>query len=408
TIREFQKRNPLNTLYLAPTGIAAQNIGAVTIHSCFKFPLNVINMEMLVNAALEERTLFQNTEAVLIEEISMVRVEIIEAIEKVLRRCGDPQLAFGGKKIIVSGDYKQLPPVQADHWIKMQLDLKYGGEYAFMAPVWQKAKFKTIRLTRIQRQQDAKFQGILNIIREGDITNCAAALNEINQRCYYPGRQIGNDNTVFLCCRNLDVRNMNGIEVAANFFNAIYSQGIIKGQLPDDLPVPEDLYLYLGQKVMLAKNEYREDGTGFRNGNMGVIVELDERNDLYIRVRLFDGSYRTIFKAEWFNFAYRLGPYQNGRRKVEKEVIGVYTQFPIIPAGALSIHRSQGKSLDAVHIVPGLGGFFTAWQLYVAMSRCKFLETLTVDKLLTPDDLIIDKRVVDFYDSLNVDDSYIS
>ncbi|MDD5596706.1 MAG: DEAD/DEAH box helicase [Victivallaceae bacterium] len=400
TINEFKHRNKKELMCLAPTGMCAMNIEGATIHSAFSFPINTINMDILVNAALENKSLFERVDTLLIDEISMVRVEIFEAIEQVLRKCGDPSLPFGGKKIIVCGDFKQLPPIVAEPWIGKQLTERYGGEYAFHAPAWKKAKFKNIILKEIHRQRDKQFLDVLNAIRSGEQDLMYDAISIINKNCYRPNVPI-NSNTSFLCCTRASVKEINEKSTMHLGTGRAY-YGKVNGKFPDDLPVEPEIVLHAGQQVMLAKNEYREDGKGFVNGDMGIILEIDPVAGLFVTVQLADGRILDVPMSTWLNHSYRLGRQIGVRKHVDKMVIGSYKQIPMIPSGALSIHRSQGKTLDRVHIVPGPNGFFTPWHFYVAASRCRSMENLSIERYITPADFMVDQRVIKFYNNLEV------
>ena len=403
-IHEFQNRNIKRTLYLAPTGMAAQTINGVTIHSCFGFIPGILNINTLVQSAMKNKQLFQNVEVILLDEISMVRAEIFEAMNQVMRQCGDPLLPFGGKQIIVCGDFMQLPPVVSCTWHYYQLRRLFHGIYAFNAPAWESANFKIAYLSRNFRQRDFKFQQILQCIRYCVYPDLNKVISELNTNNYTADitDKLCDDKTIFLCSNQQDVKNINQ-QYRQLYSNAasITSIGRITGSYSEELPVNHTTHLFVGQQVMFVKNEYHNGKVLFTNGEIGIITGVDSNNGNYVAVRTKTGIDKIVYKSTWESCRYRTGQDENGNPTLNKEIIGTYTQFPLISAKAISVHRSQGKSLDNVCIVPGEHGFFNAWQFYVALSRCRALDKVSINRSISNADIQVDEKVIEFYSQVD-------
>lgn len=370
------------------TGIAALNVGGQTLNSLFRLPTDLIqpdNVHLNGNVA----TLLRNIDTVVIDEISMVRVDMMEAIDILLRqaRCND--LPFGGVQIVMFGDVYQLPPVVADQGLSEYFAHNYRGPYFFNAPVWADAKLNIFELTHNFRQKDdEEFRGILNAIRTNDAGE--DVLNSLNSRCF---NTVPTENVITVAPRNDTVNQINAerlVELKTPLFEY---KAEISGNLERSyFPTEEYLRLKQGAQIMLLKNDPEKRWV---NGTVGIVEDL---SPIEIKVKINGEIIYSIPKATWQKIEYY---YDQETRTVEQRVLSSFTQFPLRLAWAFTIHKSQGKTYNSV-VVNMEGGAFAHGQTYVALSRCVSLNGLYLSHPIRKEDIIVDPLVISFMDRVNV------
>ena len=409
-IKEFQRRNKKNLVCLAPTGLAAQNIGGATIHRFFGFP-NSITQPL----DIKRKLLLDSTEVILIDEVSMLSSYYLEALVAVLRKNSlryNNNLDFAGKQMIFVGDFCQLPPVIDNEKLYDYIMENYGGPYTFFAPEWRIADIKPIILKQVHRQTDPNFLSFLNNLRTVSLGAYAAVLPDllrkqlefVNRNCV---RQPDSDDAFTICTTKklADQRNrtmIDNLHSKEYFFNAR-----VKGIFPyADYPIDFALKLKEGMRVMLAANKYNDGGElEYNNGSFGVITACNGDNSDVVRVLLDDGREVDVIPHDWENLEYERSRDENGKEIITPTPIGTFTQMPILPGYAISIHKSQGKTFDKVHIMLD-GGCFASGQLYTALSRCRTLDGITLSSRIRSDDIFIDEIVVSYYKYLEAQIQY--
>lgn len=380
-LQYFRKQTRKNVVVLAPTGVAAVNVGGKTIHSFFKLPPRLIQKEDI--RPTRNRELIKKIDTVLIDEISMVRSDLMDGVDLALRTNRSRfDLAFGGVQMIFIGDLYQLPPV-VDSDMKEVFDMLYPTPYFFSSNVFKKTDLQYIELEHIHRQSDPEFISILNSFRDKKMDASKLAL--LNKRLIAVNSS-GKDNYITLTTTN------NG----ANFINETQLERLpgrehnyeadIFGQF-DESSYPAEVCLKLkqGAQVMLIKN----DPNGYWvNGTIGVVESLSNSS---IRVSTKNGTY-DIPREKWEKIEYR---FDHEKQKIEAHVIGSFQQYPIKLAWAITIHKSQGKTFDNV-IIDFERGAFAHGQAYVALSRCKTLEGIILKRPVSHSDIIFDERIYQF------------
>ena len=387
-LKQFREQTKKNVILLAPTGIAAFNLGGQTIHSFFQFPPRIITPKVISKIHTNSR-IYKVVDTIVIDEVSMVRADLLDGIDIFMRRYGrDRNQPFGGAQIILAGDPYQLPPVvtSAEEPIISKF---YKTPYFFSAKIYNRANFQPLELTEIHRQHDEKFIKLLNLIRHGKVG--AQNLKPINDNLtefYYTnpehqGVTLSTTNKVADTINQTYLLKLSGPEYKF--------QAEIIGKFPEnkDVTVPRNLLLRKGAHVMILKNTGK-----FKNGDTGIVTRLDQKN---IIIKLdSNGEEFVVLREKWENIRYRVAPHSND---IKVEVIGKLRQFPLRLAWAITVHKSQGMTFDRVNIdfsrSPFVGG-----QTYVALSRCRTIEGITVTKKLYPNDIFVDNRVVDFMRNL--------
>lgn len=385
-LREFRNRNQKSTLYVAPTGIAAVNIEGQTIHSCFQIkPGMMSDLEPL--SSKRRYRILKNTEVIVIDEISMVRSDLLAAVDARMRQISnglDHDKPFGGRQVIVVGDFFQLPPVIDTATLYSYLCMRYGGVYAFQTAAWSDAEFTTVNLTKVLRQTDDEFIQILNGIRVGSVDS----LDDIRHKV---GAELPH-NSITISPYRATVDAINAQELDKLEGQTVVFHGKVNGKFTKDLPVDQELKLKVGARVMLAANRYNSDGSMvFTNGELGEVVAIG--NDS-VTVRRDNNTEVTVGVYEWemYEFDY-------SGVKVESTKVGSYTQLPVRLAWAVTIHKSQGCTFDNMLLELGRG-CFAEGQLYTALSRVKSLEGLSLSRELRNTDLRVSDDIIKFYDNL--------
>jgi hypothetical protein len=398
-IKEFLKQIDKNVVVVAPTGVAAVNVDGVTIHSFFQFPCTILKAGELEGIRSPKRKeLIRNTDIVIIDEISMVRSDLFSAIDTRLRYLGDSSKPFGGKQIIATGDFFQLPPFAVSDPENIYLKTVYGGMFAFQTSAWASADFQNLFLTTVHRQNnDPTFAKMLGNIRKNDMTaninlpNCdeeMSALEALNTAsCRHPAHEV-----LAICVTRNDAYNIN-VSRASEINNPIHRFAAkVSGDFKPALyPTTEILDLKVGERVMTLANKY--DGELiYCNGDMGTIVAIEGES---VTIEFDKGISAEIKPFTWSNFEYELVK-ENGKTRITQREIGRFSQMPLRLAYATTIHKSQGLTLDAATIVLG-NGCFAPGQLYTALSRVRTFEGLTLDREIKENDLFFAPEVVEFY-----------
>jgi len=392
-LSHFRASTKKKVAVLAPTGIAALNVKGDTIHSFFKFRTEV-SPERVKRVSAKRRKEYAALDAVVIDEASMVRADLFDCVERFLRLNGkNPNLPFGGVQMILVGDLYQLPPVvvPADRPI---IQAQYASEYFFDSNAFKQVQFERIELEKVHRQSDEEFIGILNAIRHNELTD--GQLARLNQKCN-SAKASGMDVTLTSVNRVADEINQRNLEALPG--HAIRFSARINGPVKaDQHPAPEALFLKQGAQVMLLNNDPKGRWV---NGSMGKVNNfffLDEGKN-QVEVLLEDGQRVEVSPFRWDVTKQVMDP-KSG--KVSAKSLGSCTQFPMRLAWALTIHKSQGKTFDRVRL-DLTQGTFAPGQLYVALSRCRSLEGLTLTRPVEKRHCLVDERVVRFMKSASKD-----
>ena len=389
------------TIVLAPTGIAAVNVGGQTMHSFFKIPFkpmvpddpdyaNPARMRKMLRYTKEKVKLIQQLELIIIDEISMVRADIIDFVDRVLRvYSGNMREPFGGKQLLLVGDIFQLEPV-VTHDTRDILRRYYKNFFFFNARAFQQINLVAIELKKIYRQSDNDFISLLDRVRVNRATS--ADMARLNQRCNPDYQEINENFVITLATRRDTVDSINDEHMRALKTLEYSYIGQIEGDFPENsLPTALRLTLKEGAQVIFIRND--KEGRWY-NGSIGKVTLL-RQDEVY--VTLENGLELEVLPEVWENMQYT---YNEKEKKVEEKVLGTFMQIPIKPAWALTVHKSQGLTFNNV-VIDFVGGAFTGGQTYVALSRCTSLEGITLLKPLSERDIIVNMAVVDFSRQFN-------
>ncbi len=389
---------------LAPTGIAAINAGGSTLHSFFKlpfYPLLPDNPDFsLQRGRIHEffkytkphRKLLEELELIIIDEISMVRADIIDAVDRILRVYSrNLREPFGGKQILLVGDVFQLEPVVKGDEREI-LNRFYPTPYFFSARVFNQIDLVSIELQKVYRQTDATFVGVLDHIRNNTVG--ATDLQLLNTRYGTQIEESEADMYITLATRRDNVDHINDKKLAELPGEPVTFSGEITGDFPESsLPTSQELVLKPGAQIIFIKNDFDRRWV---NGTIGIVSGFDEIEEtLYVITD--DGKECDVKPEHWKNIRYK---YNEKKKEIEEEVLGTFSQFPVRLAWAITVHKSQGLTFSRV-VIDFTGGVFAGGQAYVALSRCTSLEGIQLKKPVNRADIFVRPEIVNFAERFN-------
>lgn len=402
----FVARTRKKFIVVAPTGIAAINAGGVTIHSMFGLPMrtflptteridgnlgnNIADLHHHFKYRKDKRKLLREVEIIIIDEVSMLRADVLDMMDYALKHIRRNQLPFGGVQMLFIGDLFQLPPVVRDENI---LGKFYVSPFFFSAKALEHTELITVELTKVYRQKDGEFLDILNAIRDGRISDIDFGL--LNER-YDPDFEPGDEKYVYLTSHNrmaeeINRRKLGDLDSEAHFFQARIQGDFRENQYPNE----ETLELKAGAQIMFIRNDASAEKRYF-NGKLAEIVDMSD-NEITVQIDGDDAPY-TLKKEIWEQKTYSLDADKN----IKEEVQGSFEQYPVRLAWAVTIHKSQGLTFDRVVI--DAGSSFASGQVYVALSRCRTLEGIVLKSRISPDIIFQDRRIHGFQNETNAND----
>lgn len=396
-LKNLRKHTSKRMVVLAPTGIAAINAEGVTIHSFFQLPLSPYIPGTTFNHGENKyqkfnkvkRDILRTLDLLVIDEISMVRADLLDAVDSVMRSYRDYGKPFGGVQLLLIGDLQQLSPVIKDNEWEL-LKSVYDTPYFFSSKALAQASYHTVELKTVYRQQDVSFISLLNKIREKKADETTLA--ELNKR-YIPGFTPSKDgNYIRLTTHNYQAQSVNDHELAQLQSEEHTYTAEVEGMFPEtSYPADKQLVLKQGAQVMFIKNDLEKR---FFNGMIGEVVSLDS-NSIVVKSKE-NGEAFSLEKAEWANCKYTI---DNETKEIKETVEGVFRQYPLRLAWAITIHKSQGLTFD--HAIIDISHSFAHGQAYVALSRCRTLEGIILSAPLQREAIIADSVVDTFVGNID-------
>ncbi|WP_288147580.1 helix-turn-helix domain-containing protein [Bacteroides acidifaciens] len=392
-LRRLREQSPKRMVVLAPTGIAAINAGGVTIHSFFQLSFAPFVPDTTLNSAQihyrinkEKRNIIRSMDLLVIDEISMVRADLLDAVDATLRRYRDREKPFGGVQLLMIGDLQQLAPVVKDSEWEM-LRHYYETPYFFASRALRETTYMTIELEKVYRQSDTFFLSLLNKIRENKADD--EVLNELNkryQRDFQPPKEEG---YIRLTTHNNQAQRINDRELASLPGKAYSFRAEVKDDFPEySYPADEVLTIKEGAQIMFLKNDVSSEKR-YYNGMIGEVVTVNEMG-MFVRGKDSEHEFQLL-QEEWGNYKYVLN---EETKEITEEIAGVFRQYPIRLAWAITIHKSQGLTFERAII--DARNSFAHGQTYVALSRCKTLDGMVLESPLRREAIISDSVVDNF------------
>ncbi|ADB37426.1 helix-turn-helix domain-containing protein [Spirosoma linguale] len=381
---------------VAPTGVAAINAGGVTIHSLFQLPFGPITPGTTQREGKkfnkEKINLLRTLDLLVIDEISMVRSDVLDGIDEVLRRYRSSSAPFGGVQLLLIGDMQQLPPViKEEDWALLRP--YYDTGYFFGSKALRQTSYVPIELTHIYRQSDERFISLLNSIREKTVTR--AQLDNLNQR-YIPDFSPAEDEGyITLSTHNTAAQQINSQKLQALKGKPRTFTATIEGDFPaHTYPTEASLELKVGAQVMFIKNDISRDKL-YYNGKIGRITDMDE-SAIYVKSHQ-DGQEIVVYPVDWTNIKYTLDP---TTKEIKSEPIGTFRQMPLKLAWAITVHKSQGLTFEKA--ILDISSAFAHGQVYVALSRCKTLDGLVLRKPIPAHSIKTELELEDFHQQVQL------
>ena len=385
-IERVLDENNLKKMVVAPTGVAALNIGGSTINSAFRIGFDIFPQIQESNDPRFKK-LLKKLELLIIDEISMVRAPMLDAISETLKLHRNSSEPFGGIHVLACGDLFQLPPVVKDNEIDA-IDEKYESVYFFSSNSFKEIEAPAFfELTYSFRQsEDEDFYSLLNNIRLGE--KLSETINKINKRCFNP--EFENESSLIITTRKYRADQINEAMLNEIDGPAISAKSEELGELNDnDLPAPRNLRIKKDAKVMFIKND--SEGR-WVNGTIGVVTNCSDKKGRFLRVQVGDEIFK-VKREEWNKIKYVYDEYND---EMEEEIVSSFKQFPLKLGWAVTIHKAQGLTLESCSIDLGNGAFATG-QTYVALSRCKTLNSVNLYQELKERDALVDSAIKDFH-----------
>ena len=391
-IRYVMRNTSKRTVLLAPTGVAAVNIGGQTVHSFFSFPPRPLTHNNIKLVPEYDLIKYEKVETIIIDEASMVRVDMLDGIDHFLRTNLSSDAPFAGKQVILVGDLSQLPPVVGTDAEKEMMQAQWGSEYFFSADVLQKVGYRKIYFSKIFRQKDPAFLNMLNKMRNAELTQ--SDVDDINAKCYKGGRA-DYSQKVTICAVNASADQINDMELSKLPGDRVQLVGSVVGSfVPKNCPADEIITVKRGCRVMMLTNNQERK---WINGTIGTLTDVDlEAAEPFVKVRIGDSEH-TVLRHEFETVRFK---YDAKEKKMGTDKSGSFSQFPIRLAWANTIHKSQGHTYDEVNIEFGRGAFAHG-MAYVAFSRCRTLKGITLLTRINVNDFIYDKRIRHYVDSFD-------
>ncbi len=394
-LNEFVKKTQKKHIIVAPTGIAAINAGGVTIHSMFGLPLrtflptteridgnlgmNIADLMPHFKYRKDKLKLLREVEIIIIDEVSMLRADVLDMMDFSLRHIRRNQMKFGGVQMLFIGDLYQLPPVVRDENV---LQMFYKSPFFFDSYAIKEVPLITIELTKVYRQKDENFLEILNAIRDGDVDKID--FKELNSR-FIPEFESKDEAYVYLTSHNRMADEINQTKLkelgGKSYF---FSASVIGDFRENNFPNEEELELKVGAQIMFIRNDASGEKR-YYNGKLADITRLDDE-EIYVLIEGDDEEYK-LKKEIWEQKTYTL----DSEKNIKENVLGSFEQYPVRLAWAVTIHKSQGLTFD--RLIIDAGKSFASGQVYVALSRCRTLEGIVLKSKITPEVIFNDHRV---------------
>ena len=405
-LNDFVKKTQKKHIVVAPTGIAAINAGGVTIHSMFGLPLrtflpttdridanianNIGDLLQHFRFRKDKIKLLRELEIIIIDEVSMLRADVLDMIDLALRNVRRNQQKFGGVQMLFIGDLYQLPPVVRDEYV---LNKYYRSPFFFDSHSLLDEKPLTIELMKVYRQKDQYFLDLLNAIREGDVANID--FEKLNER-YLPEFEVTDEPYVYLCSHNrmadeINREKLDELPTRSHFFNAKIKGDFKENQYPNE----ENLELKVGAQIMFIRNDASGEKKYF-NGKLAEVVSILD-DEIYVRLEGEDEDLK-LNKEVWEQKRYAIGE----DKTIYEDILGSYEHYPIRLAWAVTIHKSQGLTFD--RLIIDAGKSFASGQVYVALSRCRTLEGIVLKSKISPNVIFKDERISKFQGETNANE----